>query len=200
MSLTYWDKRSSSFRSLIVFPNPIEIQPITVAARSKAWIVFARLNAEIVGSNPSKRYRCLCVRLFCVCVDLCAGSGFTTGWSLVQGVLPTVKKKDYETEEEARAKKKGSSATDEWMKHRNTDYTNIIGYEGVVCGLSRLSYPWTLMSCVSYINCQLEGSGDIFPRTFWRHTNLIRGALSAASRGLEATYLHIPLCVNYLAL
>jgi hypothetical protein len=32
----------------------------------------------------------VCVRLFCVCVILCAGSGFATGWSPVQGVLPTV--------------------------------------------------------------------------------------------------------------
>jgi hypothetical protein len=31
---------------------------------------------------------CLC--LFRACVVLCTGSGFTTGWSPVQGVLPTV--------------------------------------------------------------------------------------------------------------
>jgi hypothetical protein len=29
-------------------------RPITVAARSKAWNVFARSNTEIVGSNPTK--------------------------------------------------------------------------------------------------------------------------------------------------
>jgi hypothetical protein len=32
----------------------------------------------------------VCVRLFCVCVVLCEGSGLVTGWSFVQGVLPTV--------------------------------------------------------------------------------------------------------------
>jgi hypothetical protein len=32
----------------------------------------------------------VCVRSFCVCVVLCAGSGLEAGWSLVQGVLPTV--------------------------------------------------------------------------------------------------------------
>jgi hypothetical protein len=32
----------------------------------------------------------VCVHLFCVCVVLCAGSGLTTGWSPVRGVLPTV--------------------------------------------------------------------------------------------------------------
>jgi hypothetical protein len=30
------------------------------------------------------------VRLFCVYVVLCVGSGLATGWSLAQGVLPTV--------------------------------------------------------------------------------------------------------------
>jgi hypothetical protein len=30
------------------------------------------------------------VRLFCVCIVLCVGSGLATGWSPAQGVLPTV--------------------------------------------------------------------------------------------------------------
>jgi hypothetical protein len=34
----------------------------------------------------------VCMRLFCVCVVLCLGSGLAMGWSLVQGVLPSVKK------------------------------------------------------------------------------------------------------------
>jgi hypothetical protein len=33
----------------------------------------------------------VCMRLFCVCVVLCLGRGLATDWSLVQGVLPTVK-------------------------------------------------------------------------------------------------------------
>jgi hypothetical protein len=37
------------------------------------------------------------VRLFCVCVVLCVGSGLATGSLLVQGVLPSVKN-DYGTE------------------------------------------------------------------------------------------------------
>jgi hypothetical protein len=32
----------------------------------------------------------VCVHLFCVCVILCIYRGLTTGWSPVQGVLPTV--------------------------------------------------------------------------------------------------------------
>jgi hypothetical protein len=63
--------------------------PIAVAARSKAWTVFARSDAVIVGSNPTQGMY-VCVRLFYVCVILCVGSGLTTGWSLVQGVLLTV--------------------------------------------------------------------------------------------------------------
>jgi hypothetical protein len=60
--------------------------PITLAARSKAWTVFACSRTGIVGSNPTRGMD-VCVRLFCVCV----GSGFATGSSPVQGVLPTVK-------------------------------------------------------------------------------------------------------------
>jgi hypothetical protein len=57
-----------------------------VAARCKAWKVFARWNTRIVGSIPTRGMD-VCVRLFCVCVVLCAGRGLATGWSPVQGVL-----------------------------------------------------------------------------------------------------------------
>jgi hypothetical protein len=42
------------------------------------------------GFEFHSRHGCLCVCLFCVCVVLCVGSGLGTGWSPVQGVLPTV--------------------------------------------------------------------------------------------------------------
>jgi hypothetical protein len=61
--------------------------PITVAARPKAWTVFASSNTGIVGSNPIRDMD-VCVRLCCVCV-LCVGSGLVTDWSPVQGLLPT---------------------------------------------------------------------------------------------------------------
>jgi hypothetical protein len=32
----------------------MELKPITVAARSKTWTVFARSKAGIVGSNPTQ--------------------------------------------------------------------------------------------------------------------------------------------------
>jgi Zn-dependent protease with chaperone function len=60
-----------------------------VVARSKAWTVFTGLNAGIVGSNTTQGID-VCVRLFCVCVVLCRGSGLATSWSPVHGVLPTV--------------------------------------------------------------------------------------------------------------
>jgi hypothetical protein len=62
---------------------------ITVAAWSKAWHVFARSKAGIVCSNPTQGMD-VCLRLFCVCAVVCVGSGLASGWSPVQGVLPTV--------------------------------------------------------------------------------------------------------------
>jgi hypothetical protein len=66
-----------------------KMRPVKVAARSKAWNVFARLNTGIVGSNPA---RDIDVCVYSVFVLSCVGSRLATGWSLVQGVLPTVYK------------------------------------------------------------------------------------------------------------
>jgi hypothetical protein len=66
-----------------------QLKPITVAARPNARTVFARLNTGVVRSNPTRGMD-ICLRLFCVCVVLCVGSGLATGWSPVQGVLQTV--------------------------------------------------------------------------------------------------------------
>jgi hypothetical protein len=63
--------------------------PLTVAALSKAWTLFARSNTGIVDSNPTQGMD-VCVRLLHACVVLCVGSGLASGWSPVQGVLPTV--------------------------------------------------------------------------------------------------------------
>jgi hypothetical protein len=60
-----------------------------MAARSEAWIFFARSDTGIVGSNPTWSM-VVCVRLFCVCAVLCVDSGIVTSWSPAQGVLPTV--------------------------------------------------------------------------------------------------------------
>jgi hypothetical protein len=52
--------------------------PVTVAAWSEAWTAFTGSNTEIVDSNPTGGMD-VCVRLFCVCVVLCVGSGLATG-------------------------------------------------------------------------------------------------------------------------
>jgi hypothetical protein len=53
--------------------------PITVAAWTKVWTVFALLEHWVRWFEYHSRHGCLCV-----------GSGFATGWSPVQGVLPAV--------------------------------------------------------------------------------------------------------------
>jgi hypothetical protein len=45
--------------------------PITVAARSKAWTVFARSNAGIVTSNPTQGIDICIVRVYYVFVLFC---------------------------------------------------------------------------------------------------------------------------------
>jgi hypothetical protein len=57
-----------------IYPSNICVllysEPIAVAARSKAWNVFARSNTGIMCSNPTRGMN-VCVRLFCVFADLC---------------------------------------------------------------------------------------------------------------------------------
>jgi hypothetical protein len=52
-----------------------------------AWNVFVHSNTGIVGSNPTGGMD-VCLRS--VFVLSCVGSGLESGWSPVQGVLPTV--------------------------------------------------------------------------------------------------------------
>jgi hypothetical protein len=64
--------------------------------------VFAGSNTGIVGSNTTRGMD-VCLRLFCVCVVLCVDMGLATGW-IPRSRDSTVRvRKDYETEEEARA-------------------------------------------------------------------------------------------------
>jgi hypothetical protein len=60
-----------------------------VAARSKARTVFARSIAGIVGSNPTQG---MDICIVCICVVLCVCRDLETGWSPIQGVIPTVYK------------------------------------------------------------------------------------------------------------
>jgi hypothetical protein len=59
-----------------------------MAARSKDRTVFGRSNIGIAGSNPAQGMD-VCPRFFCVVLS-CVGRGLVSGWSPVQGVLPTV--------------------------------------------------------------------------------------------------------------
>jgi hypothetical protein len=73
------DMRNVNYESVLY------MKPITVAARSKTWTVFARSDAGIVGSNLTEAW--MFVYVYSVFV---LGSGLAIGWSLIQGALPTV--------------------------------------------------------------------------------------------------------------
>jgi hypothetical protein len=68
-------------------------QPVTVTEWSKAWTVLARLDAVIVGSNPTEGvdvYVYVYVYSTSMFVLSCVGRGLAMSWSLAQGFLPTV--------------------------------------------------------------------------------------------------------------
>jgi hypothetical protein len=74
-----------------IWHRTVWYMPDTTVAWSKVCTVFARSEAGIVGSNPTQGMH-VCVRLFCVCIVLCVGSGLAMGWAPVPGVLPTANK------------------------------------------------------------------------------------------------------------
>jgi hypothetical protein len=73
MSATDAKTSVRTYTVLINFVYVLQV-PITVAARSKTWTVFARWNTGIVGSNPTWGMD-VSVRLFCVCAVLCVQVG-----------------------------------------------------------------------------------------------------------------------------
>jgi hypothetical protein len=75
---------------------------VKVAARSKAWTIFVRSNAGIVGSNPTEGMDvCVCVYSVFV-LFLYVGSYLATGWSPSKESYRLCKKR-LRTEEEAGA-------------------------------------------------------------------------------------------------
>jgi hypothetical protein len=73
----------------IKFPLINHLVPITVAAPSKSWTIFARSNDGIVGWNRAQGMD-VSVYVYFVFVLFCVGSILATSWSPVQGVLPTL--------------------------------------------------------------------------------------------------------------
>jgi hypothetical protein len=90
-SYNSWRKllsRGNGLRKYFVCQNILTYYSRTVegcGCRSQC----ARSNGGIVASNPAQGMD-VYVRLSCVCVVLCVGSGLAMGWSPVQGVLPTL--------------------------------------------------------------------------------------------------------------
>jgi hypothetical protein len=100
------------------FLNVFAHKQVTLAARSKAWTVFARSNTAIVGSNLNWGMN-ICVRLLCVCAVLCAGSSLATGSSPIQGIIPTVYK-DQETENADKVKQRAVEPKTERQTDKHT--------------------------------------------------------------------------------
>jgi hypothetical protein len=85
------------------------------------------------GFEYHSRHGCLCVLLFCVYVVLCVGRGLATGWSPVQGVLPTVYR--IKKLKNGQCPTKGCRAIDEWMNLYHVKEMNIC-----VCYLCEMAF------------------------------------------------------------
>jgi hypothetical protein len=76
-----------------------------------------------------------------VCAVLCAGTGLRTGWSPVQGVLPTVQKDEepekaakvqqraVEPQENCKVKRKVASTRYKDLAAMKTQYCGLVGYD-----------------------------------------------------------------------
>jgi hypothetical protein len=86
-----WPPNMGPPQALVFCISVYRIQPITVAEWSKAWSVLARLDAAIVGSNPTWG-----IDVYSMFVLSCVGRGLVMSRLLVQRVLPTVLDKETE--------------------------------------------------------------------------------------------------------
>jgi hypothetical protein len=91
------------------------IKPITVVAWSKAWIVFAPLNAGIMVSNPTQGMD-VCVCIYSVSVLSCVYVAALWRADHSSKESYCLCKKDYKTEEEARAQQRAvEPVMNKWM-------------------------------------------------------------------------------------
>jgi hypothetical protein len=88
--------------------------PITVTARSKAWTVFARSKAGVVGSNPTQGMD-VCVCVYSVFVLSCVQVAALRQADHSSKESYRLCKKDYESEERDQGPTRGCRAIDEWM-------------------------------------------------------------------------------------
>jgi hypothetical protein len=84
-----------------------------VVARSKAWIVVARSNAGIVGSNPTQSID-VCVCVYSMFVLSCMKAAALRRADHSSKESYHLCKNDYENEEDSRARQKGCRAIDDW--------------------------------------------------------------------------------------
>jgi hypothetical protein len=77
--------------TLMLFYEYTNLKPVTVPEWSKAWIILARFDAGIVGSNSTRGMDVyVYVYFYSMFVLSYVGRGLAMSWSLIQGVLPTV--------------------------------------------------------------------------------------------------------------
>jgi hypothetical protein len=79
-SFFFWGG-SRFLQGLSQWPRVLRHELSSLARTMKSWVRIP-IKAWMFG---------VCMRLFCVCVVLCLGSGLATSWSPVQGVLLSVK-------------------------------------------------------------------------------------------------------------
>jgi hypothetical protein len=92
--------------------------PITVAARSEAWTVFAPSNAATVGSNPTRGID-VCVWVYSVFVLFCMQVVALRRTDHLSKESYRPCKKDYGTEEEAREQQRAvEPLMNKWIRHK----------------------------------------------------------------------------------
>jgi hypothetical protein len=169
-----------SWNQNLFYERYIQQGPTTVAARSKARTVFARLNTGIVGSNPTESmYVCVC--LFCVCVVLCVGSGLVTGWSpskeFYRLCIGIKNWKSGQSPKGCRAMRKrmcNSDLTSTLLKNGNLiqDIPRTKIWLSLILLLGSLTVALDTISCLSTI-IRRDGTSPKWKKLFYRNTRKI---------------------------